>query len=370
MTLRIEPGEHIVVTGPSGAGKSSLLALLLRFAEPTGGAIARPARRAGPPAGGGPGRALARADRLGAAAGAPVRRHGRRQHRAGPAGASPGEIREAARLAGADRFIAELADGYQTPVGERGSRLSSGQRQMIAVARAFLRDAPLVLLDEPAAHLDPFTAAALNDAIAALMTGRTVIHVTHSPRPAACPRACWPCMTAGWPAGRARQPRCSGCAGRPAGPEIPARSPWPAGPPLARRRHDLRHPAAAGTAGRGGRGPVAAVLGLAGPWRWRLLGAALAGAAATGCAIALLAVSGFLLARASQHPGIVAISAAVVAVRGLSVGRAVFRYLERLGSHDVAFRVLGRVRVSIYRRLERWRRAGWRRSARVTCWPG
>ncbi len=59
---------------------------------------------------------------------------------------------------------------------------------MIAVARAFLRDAPLVLLDEPAAHLDPFSAAALNDAIAALMTGRTVIHVTHSP-PAGGPPA-------------------------------------------------------------------------------------------------------------------------------------------------------------------------------------
>jgi ATP-binding cassette subfamily C protein CydC len=102
-----------------------------------------------------------------------------------------------------------------------------------------------------------------------------------------------------------------------------------------------------------GPGPVVRVLGLAGPWRWRLLGAAVAGAAATGCAVALLAVSGFLLARASQQPSIVAISAAVVAVRGLSVGRAVFRYLERLGSHYVAFRVLGRVRVSIYRRLAR-----------------
>jgi ATP-binding cassette subfamily C protein CydC len=69
-------------------------------------------------------------------------------------------------------------------------------------------------------------------------------------------------------------------------------------------------------------------------------------------------VSGFLLARASQHPNIVAISVAVVAVRGLSIGRAVFRYLERLGSHDVAFRVLVEVRVAIYRRLERLAPAG------------
>ncbi|HEY7881474.1 MAG TPA: thiol reductant ABC exporter subunit CydC, partial [Streptosporangiaceae bacterium] len=76
------------------------------------------------------------------------------------------------------------------------------------------------------------------------------------------------------------------------------------------------------------------------------------------CGVALLAVSGFLLARASQHPGILAISAAVVAVRALSAGRGVSRYLERLASHDAAFRVLARVRVRIYRRLERLAPAG------------
>jgi ATP-binding cassette subfamily C protein CydC len=107
-----------------------------------------------------------------------------------------------------------------------------------------------------------------------------------------------------------------------------------------------------------GRAPLLRVLALAGPRRWRLLAAAGAGAAATGCGVALLAVSGFLLARASQHPAIVAISVAVVAVRGLSVGRAVFRYLERLGTHDVAFRVLAEIRVAVYRRLERLAPAG------------
>jgi len=92
--------------------------------------------------------------------------------------------------------------------------------------------------------------------------------------------------------------------------------------------------------------------------RGRLLLAALAGAAGCGCGVALLAVSGFLLARASQHPNIVAISMAVVAVRALSVGRGLFRYLERLCSHDVAFRVLADVQVAIYRRLERLAPAG------------
>jgi ATP-binding cassette, subfamily C, bacterial CydC len=115
-----------------------------------------------------------------------------------------------------------------------------------------------------------------------------------------------------------------------------------------------------GSGGRFGRarGPVWRLLVLARPMRGRLVLAVLAGAAATGCGVALLAVSGFLLARASQHPSIVAISVAVVAVRGLSVGRGVFRYGERLASHDVAFRVLADVRVRVYRRLERLAPAG------------
>ena len=97
---------------------------------------------------------------------------------------------------------------------------------------------------------------------------------------------------------------------------------------------------------------------MARPLRGRLVVAVLAGAATIGCGVALLATSGFLLARASQHPNIIAISVAVVAVRGLSVGRGVSRYVERLTSHDVAFRVLADVRVRVYRRLERLAPAG------------
>jgi ATP-binding cassette, subfamily C, bacterial CydC len=102
------------------------------------------------------------------------------------------------------------------------------------------------------------------------------------------------------------------------------------------------------------------LLRLARPLRGRLALAAAAGAAATGCAVALLTTSGFLLARASQHPSIIAITGAVVAVRAFSVGRGVFRYAERLGSHDVAFRILADVRVAVYRRLERLAPAGLR----------
>jgi ATP-binding cassette, subfamily C, bacterial CydC len=119
-------------------------------------------------------------------------------------------------------------------------------------------------------------------------------------------------------------------------------------------------PRGPGAPAAGGAHPLLRLLRLARPLRGQLLLAVLAGAVSTGCAVALLAVSGFLLARASQHPNIVAISVAVVAVRGLSVGRGVFRYVERLASHDAAFRVLAQVRVRVYQRLARLAPAGLR----------
>jgi ATP-binding cassette, subfamily C, bacterial CydC len=106
--------------------------------------------------------------------------------------------------------------------------------------------------------------------------------------------------------------------------------------------------------------PLLQLLRLARPLRGQLVLAVLAGALSTGCAVALLGTSGFLLARASLHPNILAISVAVVAVRGLSVGRGVFRYVERLASHDAAFRVLADVRVRVYRQLARLAPAGLR----------
>jgi ATP-binding cassette subfamily C protein CydD len=181
VNMTIRPGDQITLTGPSGAGKSSLLALLLRFAEPTSGRI-----EAG-------GVDLARV---------PAEEWRRQiawvpQHphlfaasvagniALGDPAASREAIAAAARAAGADGFIEALPRGYDTQVGERGLRLSSGQRQQIALARAFLRDAPLLLLDEPAAHLDADTAVRLAAALAALTAGRTVIRVSHGRRQAA-----------------------------------------------------------------------------------------------------------------------------------------------------------------------------------------
>jgi ATP-binding cassette subfamily C protein CydD len=173
--LTIRPGERIVITGPSGAGKSSLLALLLRFIEPDAGTIR---------AGGSDLSAIA-ADRWRAQI-AWVPQHpylfagsAADNIALGHPGASLDAIRRAARLAGAAEFIEALPGGYHAALGERALRLSAGQRQKIALARAFLRDAPLVLLDEPAAHLDPASARQLVRAIATALAGRTVLVVSH-----------------------------------------------------------------------------------------------------------------------------------------------------------------------------------------------
>ena len=181
----IRPGERIALTGPSGAGKSSLLALLLRFAAPTGGRV-----EAGPA--GAPGTGMAATD-IAAFDLAAWRRQIAwvPQHpylfdgtvatniALGRPDASPADIAEAATLAGAAGFIGSLPEDYHTPLGERGARLSAGQRQRIALARAFLQDAPLLLLDEPVAHLDPLTARMITSTIEQLMAGRTVVLITH-----------------------------------------------------------------------------------------------------------------------------------------------------------------------------------------------
>ena len=179
VSLTIRPGDQLTLTGPSGAGKSSLLALLLGFARPAAGGI-----EVG-------GTALADVD-LDAwrrqIAWVPQDPHLFAASVAenialGDPAASREAITRAARAAGAAGFIEDLPQGYDTALGERGLRLSSGQRQQIALARAFLRDAPLLLLDEPAAHLDPGSTARLDGVLAMLAAGRTVIRVSHDRRP-------------------------------------------------------------------------------------------------------------------------------------------------------------------------------------------
>jgi ATP-binding cassette subfamily C protein CydD len=173
--LTIRPGERVVLTGPSGAGKSTLLALLLRFIQPTAGTIW---------VGDGELAAIPADHWRASIAWVPQQPYLFAGSAAdnialGQPGASADAIRRAARLAGAAEFIEAFPGGYDRPLGERGLGLSAGQRQRIALARAFLRDAPLLLMDEPTAHLDPVGARQIGAAIDTALADRTVIVVTH-----------------------------------------------------------------------------------------------------------------------------------------------------------------------------------------------
>jgi ATP-binding cassette, subfamily C, bacterial CydD len=175
LELELPPGETVALVGESGAGKSTVASLLLRLAVPTAGrvtvgdvdlAACRP-----------------EAWRRGVAwlPQRPMLFRGSVADniRLGEGTASSERLREAARLAGADAFVLALPEGYDTIVGDGGRPLSAGQLQRIALARAFVRDAPLVILDEPTANLDAESAELVADAIEHLREGRTVLVIAH-----------------------------------------------------------------------------------------------------------------------------------------------------------------------------------------------
>ncbi|MEV0595903.1 thiol reductant ABC exporter subunit CydD [Nonomuraea cavernae] len=178
VTLTIEPGEHIALVGESGGGKSTLLHLILGFVTPSAGRVLVGETDL---------RDLDLDAWRASLAFVPQRPHlfttsVADNIRLGAPTASPEEVRRAATAAHADEFVQRLPNGYDTPVGERGANLSAGQRQRIALARAFCRPrASVLLLDEPTARLDGRSEAAVVAATAELSRGRTAIIVAHRP---------------------------------------------------------------------------------------------------------------------------------------------------------------------------------------------
>ncbi|MFJ3667998.1 thiol reductant ABC exporter subunit CydD [Streptomyces sp. NPDC090106] len=344
VSFRVEPGETVALVGPSGAGKSTLLNVLLGFVAPAEGRVL-----AG-------GVDLAEADLeqwRSRVAWVPQRPHlyagtiAENVRLARP-DADDTALRRALADAGALEFVDALPAGAETLLGEDGAGLSAGQRQRLALARAFLADRPVLLLDEPTAALDGATEAEVVAAVRRLAVGRTVLLVVHRPA----------LLGVADRVVRLAEPAAT----PPAGGENTVAAPVAAyaveGKPTGSETH--REAEAGGSA----LGALARVRAMSGARRGRLALALLLGSLALGCAVGLMATSGWLISRASQQPPVLYLMVAVTATRAFGIGRAVFRYAERLVSHDAVLRMLADTRVAVYRRLERLAPAGLRERRR------
>jgi ATP-binding cassette, subfamily B, bacterial len=173
--FRVHAGERVAVVGPTGAGKTTLVSLLIRFYDPREGRIFLDGidiRKIG---------LHALRNQIAVVLQEPLLFSGTvaENIRYGRLGATPEEVVDAARSAGAHEFIERLPDGYETTIGERGAQLSGGERQRICVARAFIKDAPVLILDEPTSSIDSKTEAVILDSLERLMIGRTSFMIAH-----------------------------------------------------------------------------------------------------------------------------------------------------------------------------------------------
>ncbi|MFI6033930.1 thiol reductant ABC exporter subunit CydD [Streptomyces sp. NPDC051315] len=341
VSFTVPPGETVALVGPSGAGKSTLLNALLGFVRPTAGRI-----RAGAAD-------LADLDMeqwRSRIAWVPQHPHlyagtiAENVRLARP-DADDAAVRRALADAGALEFVDALPAGDRTVLGEDGTGLSAGQRQRLALARAFLADRPVLLLDEPTAALDGETEAEVVAAVRRLAEGRTVLLVVHRPALLAVAD---------------RVVRLSETEA-PRHIEVVAKDVSAASAETAVSTAP-EEPETVFQAAEGG--VLSRVRAMAGARRGRLVLALLLGSLALGSAVGLMATSGWLISRASQQPPVLYLMVAVTATRTFGIGRAVFRYAERLVSHDAVLRMLADTRVAVYRRLERLAPAGLRTTRR------
>ncbi|WP_416478242.1 thiol reductant ABC exporter subunit CydD [Streptomyces sp. LKA04] len=359
VNLTVEPGETVALVGPSGAGKTTLLSALLGFVTPSAGRIR---------VGGSDLSSLDPAQWHAQVAWVPQHPHlyagtiAENVRLARP-GADDAEVRRSLRDAGALEFVDALPDGAGTVLGEDGTGLSAGQRQRLALARAFLADRPVLLLDEPTAALDGATEAEVVSAVRRLAEGRTVLLVVH--RPALLEVADRVVrLTEPVPAADGTLPAPGSDGTLPVPAARAAEEASVSGAGSAASLSSLSSPDAPAAPARARGGVLARVRAMSGARRGRLVLGLLLGSLALGSAVGLMATSGYLISRASEQPPVLYLMVAVTATRAFGIGRAVFRYAERLVTHDAVLRMLADTRVAVYRRLERLAPAGLRRSRR------
>ncbi len=355
--LELRPGTLTALVGPSGAGKTTLAWLLLGFLRPQSGHIRINGRSLDEPG-----------EEAWRAVMAWVPQHPHLFHdslaanlRIADPQASPEQLWLALRLARLEEWARALPDGLDTPVGEGGARLSGGQAQRLALARAFLRNAPLLVLDEPTAHLDLPEEALLEATVRELCQTRTVLIIAH--RITTVRRADWvvlledgqireqgrpaDLLAAGGPFARLAQ--AFGGNTEATGELLLPADVTPSERPSEQSVHTVIPPSEKKISSLS---ILARLLGFLRPFAgWTALSIFLSVATLVS-GIGLLGTSAYLIASAALHPSIAALQVSIVGVRAFGIGRGVFRYLERLASHSVNFRLLARLRVWFYHALE------------------
>jgi len=316
--LVLPPTGVVAVTGPSGAGKSTLLGVLAGELAPGHGRLC-----AGP-------LLLDEASldwwrtQVSWVPQRPWLVDGsvRETIGIGRPDASETDLWQALARVGLRDVVASLPGGLEAPVGQDGEHFSAGQRARLAVARAVVAARPLVLVDEPSAHLDAATEAVVVDTLRWLARRSTVVAVTHSAALAAAadtrvelePPVSAPCagteQTAPVPVAVARPEEPAAATTPPE--EVEDRPPWPSRASRA--------------------------------WLLTLL----LGTLAASCGIALTVTSGWLITRAAQHPPLLFLMVAIVGVRAFGIGRPLLRYAERMVGHDAALRMLAARRAEVY----------------------
>ncbi|HMB21361.1 MAG TPA: thiol reductant ABC exporter subunit CydC, partial [Anaerolineales bacterium] len=271
--------------------------------------------------------------------------------------ATNNEMIEAASAAHLHEFIESLPEKYETVIGESGARLSGGQAQRLALARAFLKDAPILILDEPTSSLDPETESLLEESTRRLMQGRTVITIAHrlntifradqiivleegrviesgTHRELLAKNGIYARMVKAYEVaseeGKGKEKRREK--------EGVARQPLTANNqmPIADHQSSIF---------------FRLTSFLQGSWHLVVLSVILS-TLTIGSSVALIGTSSWLISTAALHPSVADLGVSVVGVRFFGISRGVFRYLERLVSHDVTFRLLARLRVWFYEKLE------------------
>ncbi len=390
VSFEIDPGEHVALVGPTGAGKSTVAALLLRFVEPASGEITVGGARLSD---------LSLDDWRGRVAYVPQEPYLLNASvadniRLGRPDASDAAVMAAARAARADAFIDALPAGYATVLGERGARLSGGQAQRIALARAFLIDASLVILDEATANLDPATDADIRASLRKLLVGRSALIIAHR---LATVRSAHKIvmLEAGRLVEQGQHDRLVAAGGpyaallrvdadRPSGPR-PFSGPEASSErdsalstgsahtssietdahalasqhrqPMGEARHapHAQRLEAGGvnrTAAGSREGPLAGLFSFLAPYTAWIVLSVLLGFLTVGSSIGLLSASAWIIATAALQPSVAVLQVAIVGVRFFGIARGVFRYLERLVSHQVTFRALAAIRVWFYAAIE------------------